>query len=67
MPQQRCAAARSTVPSRNNVKEAAVQLLSPVLGSAVIVAVAALGLEILTAVVLVVVVVLGDVAAGFTV
>lgn len=65
--QQRYAAARSTVPSRKNVKEAAIQLLSPVLGSAADVAVAALGLGTLATVVLVtVVVVLVVVAAGFS-
>ena len=65
--QQRHAAARSTVPSRKSVTEAAIQLLSPVLGIAAVVAVAALGLETLAAVVLVtVVVVLVVVAAGFS-
>jgi len=63
-PQQRYAAARSVVPSKKNVKEAAIQLLSPVLGS---VTVAALGLGTLAIVVLVaVVVVLVVVAAGFS-
>lgn len=66
-PQQRYAAARSVVPSKKNVKEATIQLLSPVLGSAADVAVAALGLESLATVVLVtVVVVLVVVAAGFS-
>ena len=58
--QQRHAAARSTVPSRKSVAEAAIQLLSPVLGSATVVAVAGLGLTVLATVVLVVV------AAGFS-
>lgn len=54
-----------------SVKEAAIQLLSPVLGSVAAVALVALGLEdvdtvVLVTVVLVVVFVLGDVAAGFT-
>ena len=66
-PQQRCAAARSTVPSRKSATDAAIQLLSPVLGSAAVVAVAALGLEDVDTVVLVtVVVVLVVVAAGFS-
>lgn len=70
--QQRHAAARSTVPSRKNVKETAIQLLSPVLGSVVAVVLVALGLEdagtvVLVTVVLIVMFVLGDVAAGFTV
>ena len=70
--QQRHAAARSTVASRKNVKEAAIQLLSPVLGSVGVVAVADLGMVVLVAVVLVTVVlvvmfVLGIAAAGFTV
>lgn len=51
--------------------DAAIQLLSPVLGSFAAVTLAALGLDgvstvVLVAVVLVVVFVLGDVAAGFT-
>lgn len=45
-----------------SVKGAAIQLLSPVLGSVAVVAVAVLGLEVLVTVVLVVVFVLGDVA-----
>ena len=66
-PQQRYAAAKSTVPSRKSVAEAAIQLLSPVLGSAAVVAVAALGLGTLATVVLVtVVVVLVVAAAGFS-
>lgn len=68
--QQRHAAARSTVASRKNVKEAAIQLLSPVLGSIAAVALVALGLDgagtvVLVTLVLVVMFVLGDVAAGF--
>lgn len=54
--QQRHATDRSAAPSRKNVKEAAIQLLSPVLGSAAVVAVAALGLGTLATVVLVAVV-----------
>ena len=66
-PQQRYAAARSAAPSRKNVKEAAVQSLSPVLGSAAVVAVAVLGLGTLATVVLVTVVtVLVVVVAGFS-
>lgn len=66
-PQQRYAAARSTVPSRKSATDAAIQLLSPVLGSAAVVAVAALGLEDVDTVVLVtVVVVLVVAAAGFS-
>lgn len=50
-----------------SVKEAAIQFLSPVLGSAAVVAAAALGLETLATVVLVTVdVVLVVVAAGFS-
>lgn len=65
--QQRHAAARNTVPNRKSVTEAAIQLLSPVLGSAAVVAVAALVLETLATVVLVTVVVdLVVVAAGFS-
>ena len=65
--QQRHATARSTVPSRKSVSEAAIQLLSPVLGSAAVVAVAALGLGTLATVVLVAVaVVLLVAAAGFS-
>ena len=56
--QQRHAAAISNVPSRKSAAEAAIQLLSPVLGSAAVVAVAVLGLETLAPVVLVIVVVL---------
>lgn len=68
--QQRHAAARSTVASRKNVKETAIQLLSPVLGSVAAVALVALGLDgagtvVLVTLVLVVMFVLGDVAAGF--
>lgn len=66
-PQQRYAAARSTVPSRKSATDAVIQQLSPVFGSAAVVAVAALGLGILATVVLVtVVVVLVVVAAGFS-
>lgn len=66
-PQQRYAAPKSANPSRNNDKEATTQLLSPVLGSAAVVAVAALGLGTLATVVLVtVVVVLVVAAAGFS-
>lgn len=55
----------------NSVKEAAIQLLSAVLGSVAAVAAAVFGLEdavtvVLVTVVLVVMLVLGDVAAGFT-
>ena len=65
--QQRDAAARSAVPSRKNVKETAIQLLSPVLGSAEVVAVAGLDLDGVDTVVLVtVVVVLVVVATGFS-
>ena len=69
--QQRHAAARSTVPSRKNATDAAIQLVLPVLGSAVVFAVMLLGLDgvdtvALVTVVLVVMFVLGDVAAGFT-
>ena len=65
--QQRHAAARNTVASRKNVKEATTQLLSPVLGSAAVVALAGLGLTVLATVVLVtVVVVLVVAAAGFS-
>ena len=58
---------RSTVPSRKSATDAAIQLLSAVLGSVAAVAVAALGLEdagsvVLVTVVLVVEFVLGDVA-----
>lgn len=55
--QQRHAAARSTVPSRKSVTEAVIQLLSPVLGSDDVVAVAGLGLAVLATVDLVTVVV----------
>lgn len=65
--QQRYVAPKSTNPSRNNDKDAAIQLLSPVLGSAEVVAVAALGLVVLATVVLVTVfVVLVVAAAGFS-
>lgn len=65
--QQRHAAARSTVPSRKSIAEAAIQLLSAVLGSDDTVAVAGLGLVVLATVVLVTVVdVLVVVAAGFS-
>lgn len=67
-PQQRYAAAKSTVPSRKSVTEAAIQLLLPVLGSDDVVAVAGLGLAVLATVVLVTVVVaLFFAAAGFSV
>ena len=61
-------APRSAVPSRNSAKEAAIQLLSAVLGSDEEAAVAALGLEALAAVVFVtvVVVVVFVATAGFT-
>lgn len=66
-PQQRYAAAKSTVPSSKSAKEAAIQLLSSVLGRYDVVVVAALGLGTLTTVVVVtVVVVLVVVAAGFS-
>lgn len=70
-PQQRYAAPKSANPSRNNDKEAAIQLLSPALGSVAVVSVAVLGLEdvdivVLVTVVLDVVVVLVVVAAGFS-
>ena len=70
-PQQRYAAARSAVPSRKSAADAASQLLSPVLGSVAATALVALGLVDVDAVVLVTVVldvvaVLGDIAAGFT-
>lgn len=45
-----------------SVKDATIQLLSPVLGSVAVVAVAVLGLEVLVTVVLIVIFVLGDVA-----
>lgn len=45
-----------------SVKGATIQLLSPVLGSVAVVAIAVLGLEVLVTVVLVVVFVLGNVA-----
>lgn len=67
-PQQRYATPKNANPSRNNDKEAAIQLVSPVLGSTAVAAVAALGLGTLATVVLVaVVVVLVVVAAGFSV
>ena len=56
--QQRHAAARNTVPSRKSVTDAAIQLLSPVLGSVAAVALVALGLENVDTVVLVVMFVL---------
>ena len=66
-PQQRYAAARSVVPSKKNVKEATIQLVSPVLGSAALVAAAALGLGTLATVVLVAVfAVLVVATAGFS-
>ena len=59
-------APRSPSPNRSSLKDAAIQLLSPVLGSATVVAVAALDLGTLATVVLVtVVVVLVAAAAGF--
>lgn len=69
-PQQRYAAPKSANPSRNNDKEAAIQLLSPALGSVAVVSVAVLGLEdvdivVLFTVVLDVVDVLVGAAAGF--
>lgn len=55
------------MPSKKSVREAAIQQLSPALGSEVVVAVAALGQEALAAVVLVIVVVVTVLveAAGF--
>lgn len=64
--QQRHAVARDTIPRRKSVTEAAIQLLSAVLGSVAAVAAAVFGLEDAVTVVLVVMFVLGDVAAGFT-
>lgn len=65
--QQRCAMPRSTVPSRKSATDAAIQLLSPVLGSSAVVAVVVLGLEDVDTVVLVTVVaVLVVVPAGFS-
>lgn len=65
--QQRHAAAISNVPSRKSATEAAIQLLSPVLGSDDVVAVAGLGLAVLATVVLATVVVdLVVAAAGFS-
>lgn len=57
------------MPSKKNVREAAIQQLSPALGSEAVVVVAALGLEVLVAVVLVTVVVVTVLvaAAGFSV
>lgn len=57
------------MPSKKNVREAVIQQLSPALGSDEEVAVAALGLEVLAAVVLVttVVVTVLVAAAGFSV
>lgn len=63
-PQQRYAAPKSAIPSSNNDKEAAIQLLSAVLGSAAVVAVAVLGLGDVDTVVLVTVVVVLVVAAA---
>lgn len=66
-PQQRYAAPKSANPSRNNDKEAAIQLLSAVLGSIAAVMVVLLDLDGVDNVVLVtVVVVLVVVAAGFS-
>lgn len=70
-PQQRYAAPKSANPSRNNDKEAAIQLLSAVLGSVAAVTLVALGLEdvetvVLVTVVLVVMFVLVVAAAGFS-
>lgn len=65
--QQRHAAARSTVPSRKSVTEAAIQLLSPVLGSDDVVAVAGLGLAVLATVVVDLVVAAAGFSAGFAV
>lgn len=66
-PQQRYAAPKSANPSRNNDKEAAIQLLSAVLGSITAVMVVLLDLDGVDNVVLVtVVVVLVVVAAGFS-
>ncbi len=64
--QQQRAAPRSPVPSRNSAKEAAIQLLSAVLGSVALAALAVLALDavVLVTIVLVGVVVLGVVAAG---
>lgn len=56
-PQQRYAAARSTVPSRKSATDAAIQQLSPVSGSVAAVTLLALGLEDVDTVVLVTVVV----------
>lgn len=65
--QQRHAAAISNVPSRKSATEAAIQLLSPVLGSTTVVAVADLDLDGVDTVVLVTVVVdLVVAAAGFS-
>ena len=67
--QQRRAALRTAVPSTNSKPDTAIQWLSAVLGSDEEVAVAALGLEVLTAVLLVTVVVVTVLvaAAGFRV
>ena len=65
--QQRHAAARSTVASRKNVKEATTQLLSPVLGGAAVVALAGLATVVLVAAVVVLVVVAAGFSAGFVV
>lgn len=72
MPQQRRAAPKSAVPSRNSAKEAAIQLLSAVLGRVAVAALAVLALNGVDAavlvtvvlVVLVVVAVFGVVVAG---
>ena len=66
-PQQRCTAHKSADPSRNSAKEAAIQLLSAVLGSIATVIVVLLDLGGVDTVVLVtVVVVLVGAAAGFS-
>lgn len=72
VPQQRRAAPKSAVPSRNSAKEAAIQLLSAVLGRVAVAALAVLALNGVDAavlvtvvlVVLVVVAVFGVVVAG---
>ena len=69
--QQRYAVARNTIPRRKSVTEVAIQLLSAVLGSVAAVTLVVLGLDgvgtvVLVTVVLVVMFVLGDVAAGFS-
>ena len=67
VPQQRRAAPKSAVPSRNSAKEAAIQLLSAVLGRVAVAALAVLALNGVDAAVLVtvVLVVLVVVAATF--